>query len=300
MVVSRSLCLFYRWDLQRVPGSRRRKALQQMVQLHSPFKSSGFYVEWLASQALVWVWDQAALQSRLPESAHDSVVVPDSVLTLGFDDGERRLRGINGVELQKWAKSALIDSGMAPDSSHYDLTFDPAMRTTLQPAEQASLIRMLVGVTAFVLVLSLFFLIGAGFKHWQNVSAMESRIATADESLLMQEQARKKAERNRKQLLGQYALLQPGRMVLINEIVKKMPSTVTRLQQLELQPARVQMLLNDTKPNPRNYVTTFDGLSVGAQVLQNVQVQLNTNGSLQFLADINSGKTALGGDGWNR
>ena len=56
------------------------------------------------------------------------------------------------------------------------------------------------------------------------------------------------------------------------------------------------MLLNDTSPNPRGYVTTFDGLSVGTFVLQNVQVQLNTNGGLQFLADIKSGKTELGGD----
>lgn len=296
MVVSRSLCLFYRWDLIRVPGSRRRKALQQMVQLHSPFISSGFYVEWLASHALVWVWDQAALQSRLPDSARNSVVVPDSVLAFGIDDGERRLRGINGVELQKWANSALIDSCMALDSTHYDLTFDPKRRTTLQPAEQTSLIRIFVGATAFLLVMVLFFQIGAGFKHWQNLSAMESQIARSDESLSMQEQTRKKAERNRKQLQGQYALLHPGKMVLINEIVKKMPGTVTRLQQFELQPGRVQMLLNDTSPNPRGYVTTFDGLSVGTFVLQNVQVQLNTNGGLQFLADIKSGKTELGGD----
>ncbi|HDZ8832643.1 hypothetical protein JD541_08410 [Aeromonas dhakensis] len=128
---------------------------------------------------------------------------------------------------------------------------------------------------------------GMALRHWQALTQLEQQLSAQDESAVMEQQARLRAERLRQRLLAQRAWLQQENTPLLNRILGQMPATVSSLQQLTIQPGRIEMTLNDSQPDPRGYVTRFDGLQAGAMVLRNVQIQLNSNGQgVRFIAEI--------------
>lgn len=287
IVLSRALCLFYRWDLRQVPITRRNKALQQQVQLHSPFVSSNFYVRWHGTEAEVWVWDHALLLARLPpESQRCKTIIPDSILAPISPRDERKLVGLDSVEWQSWRDGGLVDSRLIIDGVG-DEQCDFAMRTPLQSADREWMIFILASIFGGILLVSLLFQTGVALRHWQGLSQLEAQIAIQDESIVTQQQAKIRAERFRQQLVARSNLLQSDRVELVNIILAKMPLSVTRIQQLELRPDRIEMTLQDEMPDPKGYVIAFEGLKVSTFHLQNVQVQLGGNaGLVRFIADV--------------
>jgi hypothetical protein len=289
IVLSRALCLFYRWDLRQVPKARRNKALQQQVQLYSPFLSSNYYVRWHGAEAEVWIWDHALLLTRLPpESQHCKTIIPDSILAPVSLHDERKLVGLDSVEWQSWRGGRLVDSRLVGDEIG-DEQCDVSMRIPLQPADLEWITLILASFFGAGLLVSLLFQAGVALSHWQGLTQLEENIAIQDESIITQQQAKIRAERFRQQFIAKGNLLQSNRVELVNAMLLKMPLSVTRIQQLELRPERIEMTLQDDKPDPKGYVEVFEGLNVSTFYLQNVQIQLSGNaGLIRFVADVRS------------
>ena len=287
IVLSRALCLFYRWDLSKVPTTRRNKALQQQVQLHSPFVSSDFYVRWHGADAEVWIWDHALLLTRLPPEAQCcKTSIPDSILAPVALRDERQLSGLDSVEWQLWQDGGLVDSRLIIDGVG-DERCDFAMRTPLQSADREWITFTLASILGGLLLVSLLFQAGMALHHWQGLSQLEAQIAIQDESIVTQQQAKMRAERFRQQLITRTNLLQSDRVELIDAILVRLPLSVTRLQQLDLRPDRIEMTLKDEKPDPKEYVLAFEGMRISAFHLQNVQVQLGDSaGLIRLVADV--------------
>ncbi|TNI07860.1 hypothetical protein CF104_03185 [Aeromonas jandaei] len=142
-------------------------------------------------------------------------------------------------------------------------------------------------LVTMLLLASLMLQGGMALRHWQALTQLEEQLSAQDDSAIMEKQARLRAERLRQRLLAQRALLQQENTTLLNRLLERMPTTVSNLQQLVIQPGRIEMSLNDSQPDPRDYVTRFDGLQVGTIMLRNVQIQLNSNGQgVRFIAEI--------------
>ncbi|CAB5680580.1 hypothetical protein HMPREF1171_02037 [Aeromonas dhakensis] len=286
VIVARSLCLYYCWDLNSVPLSRRPKALQQQVSLHSPFLSPGYQVRWKRGMAQTWIWDQERLQPRLPPHFQSSII-PESLLSPAAEDGDRWLQGIDGCEWQRWRDGVLVESRLSECHDDTAITCDYTRRLPLQGAERTWLVMCAAAAVAMLLLAGLMLQGGMALRHWQALTQLEQQLSAQDESAVMEQQARLRAERLRQRLLAQRAWLQQENTPLLNRILGQMPATVSSLQQLTIQPGRIEMTLNDSQPDPRGYVTRFDGLQAGAMVLRNVQIQLNSNGQgVRFIAEI--------------
>lgn len=286
VIVSRSLCLYYCWDLKSVPHSRRPKALQQQVSLHSPFLLPGYQVRWKGAVAQTWIWDQERLQSRLPTHFQGNII-PESLLSPETEDGERWLQGIDGCEWQLWRDGVLAESRLSECREKAVIVCDYTRRLPLQGAERTWLVMCSAAAVAMLLLASLMLQGGMALRHWQTLTQLEEQLSAQDESAVMEQKARLRAERLRQRLLAQRSLLQQENIPLLNQILEVMPATVSNLQQVVIQPGRIEMILSDGQPDPRGYVTRFDGLQVGAMVLRNVQIQLNSNGQgVRFIAEI--------------
>ncbi|MEW7866418.1 hypothetical protein [Aeromonas diversa] len=235
--------------------------------------------------AQTWIWDQERLQPRLPIHFQGNII-PESLLSPAAEDGERWLQGIDGCEWQRWHNGILVESRL----SEWDkavIACDYTRRLPLQGAERTWLVMCATAAVAMLLLASLLLQGGMALRHWQALTQLEEQLSAQDESAVMEQQARLRAERLRQRLLAQRSLLQQENTPLLNQILEQMPATVSNLQQLVIQPGRIEMTLNDSQPDPRGYVTRFDGLQAGAMVLRNVQIQLNSNGQgVRFIAEI--------------
>ena len=286
VIVARSLCLYYCWDLNSVPHSRRSKALHQQVSLHSPFLSPGYHVHWKGGVAQTWIWDKERLQPRLPTNFQGNII-PESMLSPEIENGERWLQGIDGCEWQLWRDGVLAESRLSECRDKAVTDCDYNRRLPLQGAERTWLMMCSTAAVAMLLLASLMLQGGMALRHWQTLTQLEEKLSAQDESAVMEKQARLRAERLRQRLLAQRSLLQQENSTLLNRLLERMPATVSNLQQLVIQPGRIEMTLNDSQPDPRDYVTRFDGLQSGAMVLRNVQIQLNSNGQgVRFIAQI--------------
>ncbi|MGU5543209.1 hypothetical protein ACV1CV_02425 [Aeromonas veronii] len=280
------MCLYYCWDLNSVPHSRRSKALHQQVSLHSPFLSPGYYVHWKGGVAQTWIWDKERLQPRLPTNFQGNII-PESMLSPEIENGERWLQGIDGCEWQLWRDGVLAESRLSECRDKAAIDCDYNRRLPLQGAERTWLMMCSTAAVAMLLLASLMLQGGMALRHWQTLTQLEEKLSAQDESAVMEKQARLRAERLRQRLLAQRSLLQQENSTLLNRLLELMPTTVSNLQQLVIQPGRIEMSLNDSHPDPRDYVTRFDGMQVGAIMLRNVQIQLNSNGQgVRFIAEI--------------
>lgn len=284
-MLARSLCLYYLWDLARVPAARRNSALQQQVTLHAPFTEPGFYVRWQGGMAQVWVWDQAALCSRLPEAAH-TAVVPESLLSMPGTEGERMLKTMQGAEQQHWQNGTLQDSRWLAQVPAGAQALDFQARTPLQAADRQQLHTLALAGVALLMMLALLWQGGAALRQWQQLQTYQSQLQQQDDSVLRALHARRQAEQLRRQYAARQPLLQPGQAYMLPALLARLPETVTELRQYQYQPGRVQLTLVDSNPDPRDYVTRLDDHTLGAVRLAAVQVQLERNDQLRLQAEL--------------
>ncbi|WP_421232294.1 hypothetical protein [Aeromonas jandaei] len=236
--------------------------------------------------AQTWIWDQERLEPRLPANFQGNII-PESLLSPETEDGERWLQGIDGCEWQLWRDGVLAESRLSECREEAVIACDYARRLPLQGAERAWLVMCATALVTMLLLASLMLQGGMALRHWQALTQLEEQLSAQDDSAIMEKQARLRAERLRQRLLAQRALLQQENTTLLNRLLERMPTTVSNLQQLVIQPGRIEMSLNDSQPDPRDYVTRFDGLQVGTIMLRNVQIQLNSNGQgVRFIAEI--------------
>jgi hypothetical protein len=112
-VLARALCHFRCVDLSQVPARARAQALSLQVSQFSPYPATGHHTVWQSGRALVWYWDQAAVQRSMTEAglAPQRVrVLPESVLYAPGTSGLRIITTLEGVEGQYWQDDRLLQS----------------------------------------------------------------------------------------------------------------------------------------------------------------------------------------------
>jgi hypothetical protein len=118
LVIARARCRFGRFDLSRLPESKRSAALHLQVQGWSPFAQPDGVVAWTpAGEALVWCWDGAELQAAWQARAGSAPMpraVPETCLYPAFDEGVRLQACQQGFEAQSWRAGQLLASRWWP------------------------------------------------------------------------------------------------------------------------------------------------------------------------------------------
>lgn len=272
VLLSRDSCLYFSLDFSRIPAGKRKQALQQQLLLLSPFPHVGHYVSWHAGWAQLWIWDQASLVARLPQASRYSVL-PDSALSLGtaFSDGERLLGGIRGYEWQRWQSGRLSDSRWSPqaDASLPGHTLDLYLRSPLQAAERELLYAVACAGSAAVLLASLLIQCGAWLDLSQRHVKLAVELSTAEQNSELQAQARRRVLQGRDLWQARQRLFVNSQSELIARVGEALPDSASLWQRYDYQPGSLQILLQDPKPDPRDYVSRLSA----SGLLGNVQVQ---------------------------
>ncbi len=118
-VLARPLYRFQTFDLAQVPAKSRSQALRLELAQWTPFMSSGYFVGWNGSQALVWCWnaDQVhavmAAQGLKPKRVQ---ILPESLLQAPVDNGLCLTRCLEGFEGQLWRNGILGRSRWWPQA----------------------------------------------------------------------------------------------------------------------------------------------------------------------------------------
>lgn len=303
VLLSRSLCLFYCQDLSHIPATRRPAALAQQIKLLSPFAKPGFYASWQGGKVQLWLWDQAALFARVPQAEH-CLVLPDSALSpLGkgeesqANEGEEQavvdntahnqlhgiysLQGINGQEQQTWHQGELKESRWVKGCAELNqnrlnnervIVLNLSRAAPLQAADKRLLGHLVLGVMACVLLAILLLQTGGVLSLWQQQQGLEQVMQLQNEQNKVQRQAMRSATNVRELWLARQTLLQqPSQVGYLQQLGAVLPSEASIWQRYRYEPGRLQLLLTDPTPDPRDYVRIISRLPNTT----NVQVQLD-------------------------
>ncbi len=277
VIVCRSLSLYYHLDFSKVPTAKRGKALNQRVELITPFQETGFYTIWKGASAMVWLWDKAALLTRLPEAA-TIPCIPDSILIPEEDSTERMIENLEGAESQSWENGVLIGSKWVPLGSGgiaLDRLFAPM---PLQPREKQWLIDVGMLLVAISLMMSVLLQSGAIMDLWRQGQTIEARLAEQEEGGLLQQHTRQRAHQAKAQYVARERLYSTSQHELINAVLNTLPKHTGRVERYDYQGGLLRLRLVDENPEPREYVQRIDKLRAGGFILSGTQVQINGDG----------------------
>lgn len=252
----------------------------------------------------LWLWDQAALVARLPDAEH-GLVLPDSALSpLGTSadittdiaiepnhdhkhntgqllDGVYFLQGISGQEQQAWQQGELTDSRWVKNSALEQnrsadgrlIVLDLHRAAPLQATDKRLFGHLALGCVATILLATLLLQAGGVLSLWQQQQGLETSVSQQHEQNQLQQQAMRRALSARERWLSRQALLeQAGQLSYVQALAKVLPAEASFWQRYSYEPGRLQLLLIDSKPDPRDYVRIIGGLPN----TRNVQVQLDS------------------------
>ena len=127
-IVGRDLCLYRAEDFAAIPTNRRDAAVALRIPVWSPFERTGHHCVWSGSTAMVWFWDQDAVDIRpadlsIAEPETHAVapgspavrILPESVFQPRHGTGLRLQACASGFDLQYWHRGILSDSLWLPD-----------------------------------------------------------------------------------------------------------------------------------------------------------------------------------------
>lgn len=272
VLVSRSLCLYYVQDLTRIPAARRQQALMQQVRLLSPFDLPGYYARWQGGIAQLWLWDQAALEQRLPQAA-TLTVLPDSSLATPEPDAQCWRLGVSGAEWQLWQQSILQDSRWqsVPPSGVLAKPLDLEKVAPLQAADKRQLIHWSLAAIAASLVFVILLQTGGALSLWRQQQRMQNELIALNKSGQLQYQARNKAQQTLALWQGRQALFGPTQLDFIQQLAVAIPKKATFWQRYQYEPERLVLELTDEQPDPRDYVRRLDKVPA----ISKVQIELD-------------------------
>lgn len=169
-MLARPLYRFAAFDLGKVPGPQRGKALQLQVQDWAPFRNAGLYVIWQGAQALVWAWRTEAVATAMAAEGVDRErieALPETVLQpRPAVDGSRLVACLEGFEGQVWNGGVLLASRWwptEPDATQWRVFERDA---GLQPDDQGA---------AALAVQS----VGLASEPWQRSQSLDQGASTA-------------------------------------------------------------------------------------------------------------------------
>lgn len=128
-IVGRDLCLYRAEDFAAIPKNRRDAAVALRIPVWSPFERTAHHCVWSGTTALVWFWDQDAVDihpadlgitepetdTEAPESPARVRILPESVFQPRPGPGLRLQACANGFDLQYWHDDILHDSLWLPN-----------------------------------------------------------------------------------------------------------------------------------------------------------------------------------------
>lgn len=290
MLLSRDSCLYFSLDFSRIPAGKRNQALRQQLLLLSPFPQMGHYVSWCGGWAQLWIWDQASLLARLPQAARYSVL-PDSALSLGapLGEGERLLCGIRGYEWQRWQDGRLNDSRWSLEAGVEWIVqdIDLERRSPLQAVERELLQGVVFAGSGAVLLAALLVQFGAWFDLSQRHAQLAAQVAAAEQSSQLLAQARRRAMQARDLWQARQQLFVNSQSELIARVAEALPDSARQWQRYDYQPGSLQILLQDPRPDPRDYVSRLStsGLLGSVQVQPEARNDMVTLRAVPFSGD---------------
>ena len=147
-VVGRDLCLYRAQDFAAIPRNRRDAAVALRIPVWSPFERTGHHCVWSGTTAMVWFWDQDAVDVRPadlgiaepetttagPDGTLTRVrVLPESVFQPRHGNGLRVQACTNGFDLQYWRGEILRDSLWLPNPPDAGRVRSFTSRVTIAP-----------------------------------------------------------------------------------------------------------------------------------------------------------------------
>lgn len=113
-IVGRGLCVYRCESFQNVPRAKRRAALALKVPMWSPFENAGCHSVWAGPLAMVWIWNQADVDTARREHAFPGSsevrVLPETVFLPKPPDGLHVQECAEGCDLQHWRDGVLQDA----------------------------------------------------------------------------------------------------------------------------------------------------------------------------------------------
>lgn len=128
-IVGRDLCLYRVEDFAAIPRNRREAAVALRLPVWSPFQRTGHHCVWSGSTAMVWFWDQDAVDIHAPDLGRPETetatadpasqtsrirILPESVFQPRHGTGLHLQACANGYDLQYWHDDILKDSLWLP------------------------------------------------------------------------------------------------------------------------------------------------------------------------------------------
>lgn len=226
-------------------------------------------------------------------------------------DGVYFLQGISGQEQQTWHKGELQDSSWvkssaerlndqdnveaalasrwrdaALNSAGHVIVIDLNRPAPLQAADKRLFGHLTLSAVAGLLLMILLLQGGGAISLWQQHHSLEQQVSLQSEQNQLQQHAMRRALAARELWLARQQILQqPGQLGYVQQLAKVLPAAATFWQRYSYEPGRLQLLLIDPKPDPRDYVRIVGSLPN----TQNVQVQLDpANQRVTVQADLSA------------
>lgn len=277
-VLSRPLYRFRHFNLKNVPRAQYAQALRLQIEQWSPYASTGRFIAWQADHALVWIWDNEALEADLVahklqrKTIH---VIPESLLHSPLASGLRLVDCLDGVEGQLWQEQSLThsrwwpeppssidwlnfqrDAGMTPDQGLSGEV--PALQTIewlKQPWAKSSALgrggRTALAYEAWIVAGTSLLL--AAFTTWNGIELIKTRQATDELKVTLDaatESARPLFEARRQALDAQVRIESlraidpyPPQVALMAEVAKQMPNDSFYLKDWDYQNGKLKITI---------------------------------------------------------
>lgn len=156
----------------------------------------------------------------------------------------------------------------------------------LQAADKRLFGHLALGGVALLLLAIFLLQAGGALSLWRHHQQLEQTVRLQHEQNQQQQQAMRRALAARERWLARQALLeQLGQLSYVQALAKALPKEASFWQRYSYEPGRLQLLLMDTNPDPRDYVRIIGGLPH----THNVQVQLDpANQRVTVQADLST------------
>ncbi len=298
-LVGRALCLYRHHSFVHVPAEHRVAALENLLQVWSPFVDTGHFAIWRSGEAMVWLWDKNNIDFELcnelqlkSDTISTTAVAPESVFLPEKTEGLYVQACQAGYDLQFWQRGVLLGSqwhSSAPNETEQQLflrSFGHA-NSGLAAVEYVNISWLeqpwakdfawrewfdtnewrMGGVAVAVLIVVLLWQEG---RYWHatlkadQYSQRVQELSTSLEPLIAARSEIQKLQSWNKLLVS--ALARPHQVQLMNLVDAALPSGNARFKEWHYQQGSLDMVIEDETAVPVEYIKRLQDVSLFSSV----------------------------------
>jgi hypothetical protein len=111
-ILASNQCSYRHFPLTGVPANDWLGAVNLAIAQWSPYASTGRYIVFGNTGAMVWVWDQQKVAAAIAEKqlSPETQVIPEPLFYSPMGDGARLLKTQGGLDAQVWVAGELLES----------------------------------------------------------------------------------------------------------------------------------------------------------------------------------------------